>query len=597
MALSIRSSTESDTFDLGGHSASNIETTIHAAFSSPFALDDMIRITFVVGAGKLGRAKYDEKAMQAVTSTLKSLDYVEDRGASCVKECGGSFKLQHDTGKNLKTVVVFPNISDVHGKEARKKTKNEEGEPLIPTNSPGYSIAVSNHSTFKNLLSNFCPTYSQKKQCLRCLDGLLQLEQAIEEKMMRGNPLDSGEQAFYDVASDLKEKIAHVKEEAGRHVDEGKLTIEEKNTLVSLNENRIKTLMNEKNSASVAEQLKKALARKEQLQSLTDDMLRMTASYPPPLRYESQINTLRKKLLPLQALEDSSKGRLLTLSETKALTGKEEIEQEIERLEEASYGWFEEEDAFRERIQQSRDKFEAKHMRTKRGGGGGKSSGRFGGGTGGGSNAPSKWILPGDKPKGSAWGPSSVGKKKLKGKGGAVFSAMMMDSSSEEENSDDEDEAVEEENKPRVVSQQQSNFLKPTKTAKSAGSVVKNNKSVTNGSIVSSSNNTQSTDVDPTQPQSKKSKSKKKKKGKSKQSSNAEEDGDETKEDVSTNTVANRKATTLSAGDSTVSNSLVDFWQSLLLPLVMALASFIVSIVTGLFTSDKAKKGGKKKRG
>eukprot|EP01082_Thalassiosira_pseudonana_P000102 g76.t1 g76 contig1:188896-189408(-) len=127
--------------------------------------------------------------------------------------------------------------------------------------------------------------------------------------------------------------------------------------------------MNEKNSASVAEQLKKALARKEQLQSLTDDMLRMTASYPPPLRYESQINTLRKKLLPLQALEDSSKGRLLTLSETKALTGKEEIEQEIERLEEASYGWFEEEDAFRERIQQSRDKFEAKHMRTKRGGG------------------------------------------------------------------------------------------------------------------------------------------------------------------------------------------------------------------------------------
>mmetsp|Transcript_22431 Transcript_22431/g.48784 ORF Transcript_22431/g.48784 Transcript_22431/m.48784 type:complete len:255 (-) Transcript_22431:88-852(-) len=187
--------------------------------------------------------------------------------------------------------------------------------------------------------------------------------------------------------------------------------------------------------------------------------------------------------------------------------------------------------------------------------------------------------------------------KKLKGKGGAVFSAMMMDSSSEEENSDDEDEAVEEENKPRVVSQQQSNFLKPTKTAKSAGSVVKNNKSVTNGSIVSSSNNTRSTDVDPTQPQSKKSKSKKKKKGKSKQSSNAEEDGDETKEDVSTNTVANRKATTLSAGDSTVSNSLVDFWQSLLLPLVMALASFIVSIVTGLFTSDKAKKGGKKKRG
>ena len=42
-----------------------------------------------------------------------------------------------------------------------------------------------------------------------------------------------------------------------------------------------------------------------------------------------------------------------------------------------------------------------------------------------------KWILPGEKPK-NAWGASS-GKNKMKGKGGAVFTAMMMDSSSDEE--------------------------------------------------------------------------------------------------------------------------------------------------------------------
>ena len=70
----------------------------------------MIRITLVVGAGKLGRQKYDPSALRTVTATLQSVGFVEDRGASCVSDCAGLFKFQHDTGKNLKTVVVFPKL-------------------------------------------------------------------------------------------------------------------------------------------------------------------------------------------------------------------------------------------------------------------------------------------------------------------------------------------------------------------------------------------------------------------------------------------------------------------------------------------------------
>ena len=70
----------------------------------------MIRITFVVGGGKLSRQKYDEKAMQTVTLALRELSFVEDRGASCVNECGGCYKTQHDTAKNVFTVVVFPRL-------------------------------------------------------------------------------------------------------------------------------------------------------------------------------------------------------------------------------------------------------------------------------------------------------------------------------------------------------------------------------------------------------------------------------------------------------------------------------------------------------
>jgi hypothetical protein len=67
LAGSIRSSTESETFDLGGLSASTITTVIQHAFHDPFPpLDDeteMIRITLVVGAGKQDRQKYDLQAL------------------------------------------------------------------------------------------------------------------------------------------------------------------------------------------------------------------------------------------------------------------------------------------------------------------------------------------------------------------------------------------------------------------------------------------------------------------------------------------------------------------------------------------------------
>ena len=76
------SALESETFDLGGQTAATIERTISDAFGNgnsgayefpQIARGSMIRLTFVTGAGKLGRAKYDDGAAKAVTSTLRSL--------------------------------------------------------------------------------------------------------------------------------------------------------------------------------------------------------------------------------------------------------------------------------------------------------------------------------------------------------------------------------------------------------------------------------------------------------------------------------------------------------------------------------------------
>jgi plasmid maintenance system killer protein len=205
--------------------------------------------------------------------------------------------------------------------------------------------------------------------------------------------------------------------------------------LVEMNQKRVEALMKEKSTAAVAEKLKKALARKEQLQSLKDEDVSSSLSYPPPLRHEAKITALRKKLLPLQVLEGKAKGGFLSLAETRALTEKEEIESEIEQLEEASYGWFEEEDAFEARLQRSRDKFNNKFGKKSGGGKASSSSAKKTTGKTGAGNV-NKWVLPGQKKQGgSAWGTSGGKKNTSKNKGGSVFSAMMMDSDS----SSDED--------------------------------------------------------------------------------------------------------------------------------------------------------------
>ena len=77
-AASVRGSTESSTFDLAGQAPATVTTNITQAFASAFPLDDMVRLTFIVGAGKLGRQKYDDGCAKAVTSALRSLGFEED---------------------------------------------------------------------------------------------------------------------------------------------------------------------------------------------------------------------------------------------------------------------------------------------------------------------------------------------------------------------------------------------------------------------------------------------------------------------------------------------------------------------------------------
>ena len=434
LATSVQSTTESTTYDLAGLSKDGIVTALTTALSNPLVLppgsDAMIRLTFVVGAGKNTRQRYDADAHKAVTSTLDKLGYSEDRGASCVAECGGSYKLQHDTGKNLKTVVVFPFVEAANGGADGDRNATEGGTAgcLIPENSPGYKIAVCSLPTFRALLTNQCGTWSEKRGCLEALAALRSIVQECDDKLMNGQMLDEEEQNFYDAVVDLSEKEAYAKEESTAMVEAEKLTAYERDILLEQNAERIAAL--KKEGKKVPD---KVLKRKALLEGISSPIS------APRLRHESKIAKLYKELGPLQLMEDAAKGRLLSVRETQTLARKDEILEGIEYLEQSSQGWFEEDDIFRQRVEVCRQKYSKV--------GGGKKAGAVGGkrvtATSASLNkirAPTtnnKWVVPG---AGGGWNSKTGTKdKKKKSKGGAVFTAMMMDSDSD----DDEEDVME----------------------------------------------------------------------------------------------------------------------------------------------------------
>jgi len=325
--------TESETFDLAGKSAATIEHAIGDAFSEPFTLSETVRITFVTGAGKLGRQKYDDGAAKAVTSTLRDLGYEEDHSGGA-----GTFKLQHDTGKNLKTVVVYPQVSGGAEKGVGGMSLESKTESLIPEDSPEYKIAHASMNVFKRMLESKCPSWSQKKGCVAAIEAIKKTLQELDEKLLHGTPLSNSEQDFYDSVSmnSLDEKQACVRELMHKQVDDGDLTTEDKKHLLSQVSERLETIEKEiktvesegknKKGERLKEMKKKATERKEKL-------AKITSKPPHRLKNEAEIFKLRTEMMPLQEIEDGAKGRLLTLKESQAVSRKDEILEEIGKLE------------------------------------------------------------------------------------------------------------------------------------------------------------------------------------------------------------------------------------------------------------------------
>ena len=115
-------------------------------------------------------------------NALRDTGYSEDRGASVSFLCAGSFKYQHDTGKNLKFVHVFPKAKEGGGEEERR---DEEGVGRADECPEGISpaewyIIISGVDVFKKMTSKKMPGWMQKKRCSAMLKSI---QEEINEGM------------------------------------------------------------------------------------------------------------------------------------------------------------------------------------------------------------------------------------------------------------------------------------------------------------------------------------------------------------------------------------------------------------------------------
>ena len=427
LAGNIRSATLSETFDLGGLPSTTISQVVWDAFSRDFELDmgGMIRITLVVGAGKGNRSKYDPAALKLVTTSLSAAGYVEDRGASCVVESAGCFKFQHDTGKNLKTVVVFPKI-------AEKRSISTESLPpsssLLPPNSLEFKIAVSTVALFKNMLKIRFPAWSQKRSLLKLMDEtLVSPLEKLDATLIRGGLLSEDESILYEQCVSVSDKKSLVKDAMSEQVQEERLTSLEVNFLLDQVAARMEELQSSKKAIPNALQ-----ERQAKLQSMAKNPIS-----PPPLKHLAALGKLWKQAAPLMYLQTTG-GKLLSPAETKKRGQLDDILDEIAELEESSRGILEDDDSYQERIQSYRRELQQRYGKISAEKGSQKKNLTTGSSVSSSNrkqsssawNSTTKYHTPNIGRKGGdAW---MVGKKnKPKRNKGDVFGAMMADSDSD----------------------------------------------------------------------------------------------------------------------------------------------------------------------
>lgn len=339
-------------------------------------------------------------------AALREIGFSEDRSAAETFDSQGTYKQQHDTGQNLKYLIVYPHV--ICASSLKAGGTSEGAQVIVDTQSPQYIVNACELVTFKEIVNSKTQAWRQRKRLLKSVQDSSENFKSIEAKLITGAPLSAQEQAAYDTNSGADDdKIAWVQMVIKEMVDGGFLTASEKDELLTSLASNIAQIQSEITEAREESKPKKVEKLEEKKKGVAERKSKVEAIAPihHRLKHSEDILRLRLRLLPLIALEDKGRSMSLTMADLKNLEQKGEIEEAIFQLETASRCWFEDEQEFQERCE-----LEAKEARTKyaKSQAGKKPSSGVKKASSGGSGSTGRHIS-----SGSSWSVAGAGKKSV----------------------------------------------------------------------------------------------------------------------------------------------------------------------------------------
>lgn len=143
----------------------------------------------------------------ARSQALQGIGYTEDRGASAVLECQGTYKYQHDTDKDLKFIHVFPRV-DTSAAEAGASSEAAAAAEASRAANPEWSCVTAGLDQFMKTVEKKVTSFQQKQALLRIVKQKAAQVAEFEERISNRGTLTSEEQKLYENAVDLQEKVS-----------------------------------------------------------------------------------------------------------------------------------------------------------------------------------------------------------------------------------------------------------------------------------------------------------------------------------------------------------------------------------------------------
>eukprot|EP00041_Stephanoeca_diplocostata_P013289 m.232762 g.232762 ORF g.232762 m.232762 type:complete len:372 (+) comp19283_c0_seq5:182-1297(+) len=298
IAREILSGADGD-YDLAGYDSAQVETLVAEAFSAPITCNEMMRCSFVVGGGKKVRAKYSATLGKDMTSALIAKGFAEDKGAATSIDSQGTFKYQHNTGTDLKSVHVFPfvNISRAGGDAAH--ASDDQGSGDDGRFSPLKLCIAQSQDDFMQTVQLKVKSYGQKKKLHKYLKRVEGDITAIETKLVAMEALTPSEEEIYGSAKDLTDKLSWLEGEMTKMIDNGNLTAKERHYMLGQLSEKVTSIQAQLDKARVDGANEKKIAKFYATLALMNDKTdKLTAINPVKrdIKHAMEIAQLKYRL-------------------------------------------------------------------------------------------------------------------------------------------------------------------------------------------------------------------------------------------------------------------------------------------------------------